>query len=809
MGWVWFAVSLGIYCITMAPTVSFWDCGEFITTNYGFEVGHPPGAPLYQLIAHLFTLLAPTPMQVAFWSNMLSVVAGAATVMFLFWTLCHLLLSAEANNNTNDNEGQSSGCHRNRYLMVAASVGALSYCFCDTAWFSVVESEVYSLAMLFASVVLWAMVRWYRCADETYAPRWLILVAFLLGLSVCVHLMSWLTIPALLLLYIFKKVTQHKQNREQIGDHIVVTQSNLLHRKGRALVTVAFCLFFFLLGFTPYLIVLLRAQANPAINQGNPSTPEALLSYVKREQYENGPMIYPRIWRQHPTDAENYAQWSGFHGRTIGDDGQVCYQPNWKDNIQFFATYQLQYMYLRYFMWNFSGRYNDRQGYGSLQNGQFITGISFVDHLLVGTGKTPPSSMARAGRHVYFLFPFLLGLWGLFYQSKRHPRGFWTIAMLFLVSGVGLAVYLNMPAYQPRERDYAFVLSFYAYCIWINFGALAAMEWWNHKITARKNPAPVWLQHVAPIVVCLIPLWMMIQNWDYNHNRSDNYLARDSARNMLNSCNANAILFTLGDNDTFPLWYVQQVEGCRGDVQIINLNLLTTPWYASQISAQLRQKGANLLPMEGKDATSVVDLMRGSQAMLAILTNDEDSEGTNYQRPVYFSHYAYDDYKEFFSGYFQLSGFVYRLQPVCCDSVACSEGYTHALKDISWQIPNTRRPGVDATSQRFLNQYCTDILLLVENLNDRQQYTQAAQVLKKTLKEIPIQKIDDLTIRYAFIEQSARAGLLKGSDLKAQTAALRSLLKTHLDYYHTLSPTYQGYISYTLQPLEDLAAKIL
>ena len=804
IGWLLGLLFLLLYGYTMAPTVSFWDCGEFIATSYSLGVGHPPGAPVYQLLAHLFTLLAASPQQVAFWSNSLSVLSGAFTVMFLFWTLYHLLSFA-------DSKARSFSLSPTLHL-VAAAVGASVYGVCDTAWFSVVESEVYSLSMCFSAIIVWAVVRWMRerrllhlspeslpsddplceaSSPEASTPspsassrssRWLLLVAFLLGLSFCVHEMGLLSVGFVGVAFVWEKVAERKA-RKLLG----IPSSKWSHKLALSLLAV----FFFLLGTTPYVIIPLRAAAHPEINNTNPSNRDNFETYITRAQYENGPAIYPRIWRTHPTDPRNYAYWSGGHRKTVGPDGEIQYDPNFVDNIQFLFSYQIWYMYGRYLMWNFSGRYNDRQGFGTFQNGQFITGFPYVDRFIVGTGKTPPSSLPIQGHNRYFLLPLLLAVWGMVYHYRRHKEGFYSTLALFLLSGVGLAVYLNMPAFQPRERDYAFVLSFYAFSFWTAFGTLAIADTIAYRL---KRTSIVGITEGArflrwsPSLVALVPLWMALQNFD-DHNRHDDYVAYDSARNLLNSCGTNSVLFTLGDNNTFKLWYCQVVEGMRPDVQIVNLSLLTTTWYSQQI-----------VPDAVKDGVQ----QRGINALMAILQTP---------REFFFSHYAYADYRDHFDSCLQLCGIAYRLDmeaflsQMPTDSVAAEASYRAFMQQLSMPIANTSPSGLDATSQKFLAQYLQDALLTVRNLSDHGMLQESKALVAKLFDEIPLHKIDNLTLRKQLIDQASLLSVFTPSQSQDHYQQLRTLLDQQLDYYHSIPRRQQRFIRYTLDPLESLASQ--
>lgn len=630
IGWAIGLATTLIYRLTLSPTVSFWDCGEFISTSYTFGIGHPPGAPLYQILAHLFCLIASTPDRIAFWSNMLSAVSAGATAMFLYWTVVHLLQQLSDSNSKH---------HR---INIAAITGSLCYAFCDTAWFSAVESEVYSFSMLLSSLILWATVRWVEDekANTIGRARWLALVALLAGMSFCVHEMSWLTLPAVFLIVILTRWKKWKQRELKVSDSVK---------------TLILCLFLFFVGLTPYTIIPLRAQANPTINNSNPVTKEAFVNYLKRTQYEKGPLLYPRIWRNRPPDAKNHSAWSGFHGKETLPDGTVAYKPNALDNAQFFFSYQLGYMYFRYLLHNFTGR----------QYWQLLW------------------------------LPLLLAILGVGFQGQQQKKWFWTIFTLFFFSGIGLAIYLNMPVYQPRERDYAFVLSFYAVAIWIGFGAYYLTE----RIESKSSNTRL------SYLLLIVPALMLGMNYHHN-DRSKNYAAYDTASNILNSCEPNAILFTVGDNDTFPLWYMQEVEGIRTDVRLINLSLLTTRWYAAQKAPECRNaKGEQL---------------RGSSAFLNIIERESET------RPIYFSHYAEKDYGKYFPHQLQLTGVAFKLCEPSTNTIDIEEAYNHVVKSLRWRTPKSTY--CDITAQRFHNRYLLDLTRIAEALEAQDDHQRAAEV---------------------------------------------------------------------------------
>ena len=514
-----------VYLLTLDHSASWWDCGEFITTSYLLEVGHPPGAPFYQLLAHLFTLLSMgNPMLVAPLSNALSAVAGGFTVGLLYLTVLQL-----------------SPFHRR-----GAAIGALCYLFCDTAWFSAVESEVYALAMLFCAADVYIALLWRRSGDA----RLPLLLALLLGLGLCVHMMTLLVLPAMLLIFTVGKGWRR-----------------LTVRSTAALVL------FFVLGLSPYLIVPIRAAANPPINEMG----ESFGSYLRREQYAKAP-LYPRMWRDR--DAANWREWN------LGADGLV-------GNVVYYVSYQLGYMYGRYLMYNFGGRENLKW------------------HI-----------------PVLFILPALLGIYGLVRHRRRDRLGYWTVMLLFLFGGVVLNFYLNHPCYEPRSRDYVYVLSFYAFALWIGIGSgewAAGAKRWKHAV--------LWL---APLV-------MAVGNWS-DHDRHALHAVHDISMAHLQSCDPDAVLITMGDNDTFPLWYLQQVEHQRTDVSIYNIGL-TGYW----------------------NTMHIINSNLG-------------------QRPVYVTQYFYDRYAQLFPGRLRCEGLCWRLLPEGMDINDMEPLRRHANDSIQWNI---------------------------------------------------------------------------------------------------------------------------
>lgn len=540
-----FILALATYLFTMDHSASWWDCGEFITTGYGLQIGHPPGAPVYQLITHCFMLLSfGNPLWVAPLSNFVSVLCGALTVMLLYKTI--RMLGAGA---------------------WGAAIGALCYLFCDTAWFSAVESEVYSMAMLFCSLTVWLMLLWERRGD----CRLLLLIGLLLGLGVGVHFMTLLVTPMLLWIFI-----------------------RGLRASGslKPLKFLCLAVLFFLLGLTPYAIIPIRAAANPPINEGHPATYEDFKKYLGRDQYAKAP-LYPRMWRQ--SDTANWAEWGG--------DSQTLW-----GNTKYYFTYQFGFMYCRYLMYNFIGRENYKWGI-----------------------------------IVPFVLPFLLGLWGMWMHRRRRRGDFHALLLLFLFGGVILNLYLNHPCYEPRSRDYVYVLSFYAFAIWIGIGASALFECHSKRWMAA--------------LLLMAPLLMAVGNWS-DHDRHDCHSVHDISMAHLQSCDPNAILITYGDNDTFPLWYLKYVEGQRPDIDIININL--TGYH---------------------------------QVTLTILANI-------LRRPIYLSQYAYDQMKQKYPHRLRCEGMCWRLLPTSKGVYDPDPLRRHAAA-IEWHIT----PGeyVDKISRSFLN----------------------------------------------------------------------------------------------------------
>ncbi len=740
-GWISFAITAVVYCMTIEPTASFWDCPEFITTGYKLEVGHPPGAPFFMLTANIFSQFVSDPSQVAYMVNIMSALLSAACILFLFWSITHLTKKLICPDEANMTTG--------KLITIIASglTGALAYTFSDTFWYSAVEGEVYAYSSLFTAVVFWLILKWEENADKPHSDRWLILIAYLTGLSVGVHLLNLLCIPAIVLIWYYKhnpnanlkgslgtlivsalliaivlygivpgivKVggwfellfvntlgtpfntglivyiillavtliwaiyeTFLGQNRQRmnisfllsvallgipfydygftsilIGIVVLAALAFLLFNKKagkyrisvRTLNTTLLCLTMIVVGYSSYAVIVIRSTANTPMDQNSPEDIFTLGTYLGREQYGDRPLFYgqaysskvalkmegnhcipiidegapvyhrkekksvdepdryelvhykqkykyaqnmffPRMYS--PDHTNKYKQWlGGIKGNQVPYDecGNMVMveMPTQLDNLKFFFSYQINFMYWRYFMWNFAGRQNDIQGNGEPEHGNWITGIDFIDNLLVGNQDNLPSDLKNnKGHNVFYCLPLLLGLIGLFWQAYRGEQGikqFWVVFFLFFMTGIAIVLYLNQTPGQPRERDYAYAGSFYAFAIWIGMGVAGLTELLRKKM--KETPAAI----LAAVACICVPIQMVSQTWD-DHDRSGRYTCRDFGQNYLNSLSkeGNPIIFTNGDNDTFPLWYNQETEGVRTDARVCNLSYLQTDWYIDQM----------------------------------------------------------------------------------------------------------------------------------------------------------------------------------------------------------------------------------
>lgn len=673
IGWIIWAIASFVYLSTIEPTTSFWDCGEFIAAAYNLEVGHPPGAPLFMLIGRFFTMFT-TPENAAVAINVMSALSSSFTILFLFWSITAIIKKIVVKTGEMDKAAMVA-------VFGSAVVGSLAYTFSDSFWFSAVEGEVYAMSSLFTAAVFWGILKWDAVAHESHSTRWLVFIAYLMGLSIGVHLLNLLAIPAMVFLYYFKTrdltakrffiasgvsvlilgivqfgIIPGTYKLASIFELFMVNtvgmpfHSGLVfyfillaglvayglyytQQKGKVLWnTVLLCFSVIIIGYSTYSVILIRSAANPPMDENNPENVFSLLSYLNREQYGSAPFLsgqfyntpldsrepfvegkvvyyqnketgkyeatnkgekdkpnyddkasgfFPRMWSSQGNHVRDYKMWVDIKGKNVrASNGETIKIPTFGDNLAFLFNYQWGHLYWRYFMWNFAGRQSDIQNStpNEIVNGNWISGIKPIDAARLGNqDKLSKNVTENEGHNRYFLLPLILGIIGLIYQFIKDPKDWLILALLFFFTGLAINFYTNPPSPQPRERDYAYVGSFYVFAIWIALGVYALYEILGKKIQRLASAGLV-----TTICLLAVPVLMANQNWD-DHDRSKRYTARDFAKNYLSSCAPNAILFTSGDNDTFPLWYIQDVEGFRTDVRVVNLSLLNTDWYIEQM----------------------------------------------------------------------------------------------------------------------------------------------------------------------------------------------------------------------------------
>jgi hypothetical protein len=758
LGWLSFVTALIVYTLTLEPSASFWDSGEFIASAYKLQVVHQPGAPLYLMLGKVFSLLAGgDTSRVAFWINMCSAIASAATILFLFWTITALAKKVFAI------KGESFSSWQLISIMGSGLVGALAYTFSDSFWFSAVEAEVYALSSLCTAVVFWAILKWDQHADEPDSDKWLVFIAYIMGLSIGVHLLNLLAIPAIALVYYFRRskirtssgtllalfvgiiilafvqygIVQYTVKFAAYSDlffvntlglgfgtgviffailviitllsgilysinasktHLMISLTAFvslmtigggisgfifsgillaglefilkIREKRRVLNLALISVVFIIFGYGSFALIVIRAKADPTLNNSDPENAFSLLSYVNREQYGDRPLLYGQMFDSKPIDSKegdivyrkgkdkyenagqkyervydrnvllprmysDDAQHIGFYRDWMGLDESAT--PTFFNNIGFLISYQTSFMYTRYFAWNFIGRQNDEQGHGNYINGNWLSGIKFIDNMLLGGQYALPKSQLENNAYNKFYFlPFILGIIGALWHFRKNQKDAGIVALLFFFTGLAIVLYLNQNPLQPRERDYAYTGSFYAFAIWIGLGVAGIADFIRKKLNAQNAAI------LASIIGLLAaPILMAKEGWD-DHNRSTKFTARDMASNYLESCAPNAILFTYGDNDTYPLWYAQEVENIRPDVRVVNLSLLGTDWYIRQMKKKVNQ--ADPLPIamaDEKYVQGIRDVM-GYQDYISdqsvelkdiydILLSDNDEDKATYQ----------------------------------------------------------------------------------------------------------------------------------------------------------------------------------
>ncbi len=743
VGWGVFLIAATVYLLTMEPSASLWDCMEFIATSYKLEVGHPPGAPLFMMLARVFSLFAfGNTTYVPIMVNAMSALTSAFTILFLFWSITHIARKMYRCPSEYLSPTQTWTA------IAAGAVGALAYTFTDTFWFSAVEAEVYALSSMFTAMVVWAMLRWEDVADEPRANRWLVLIAYLMGLSIGVHILNLLTIPALVFIYYFRKTNKVTPLGLAIStlvaflilgaiNGIIIPQtvavgaafdkvlvngfgmpvnSGLLlwvillagglgfgvwytYKHGKVLLnTILLCLSVIMIGYSSYASVVIRASANPPMNSNNPSNPYALLKLLNRDQYGNRPLIYgpsyaseinwedpyvmktehyldddgtykskrviddynyqeghkfffPRMYSPSKEHIKVYKEWGDVEGKKIdaivpkyNDYGEQRWVntkvtvPTFGEHLQYFMSYQLNFMYWRYFMWNFVGRQSDVQSTGSLSDGNWISGIKAIDKNYLGNQDNLPSDIANnKGHNRYYFLPLILGIVGLVYQLGRDRRNFAVVMWLFIMMGIALVVYFNSTPNEPRERDYVYAGSFYAFCMWIGLGVMAVQHGVANLINRIKKQAPTqehWASVAVATVLCMsVPTILAAENWD-DHDRSGRTAGVDFGHNYMVGLLPNSIVMNYGDNDTFPLWYNQEVNGMRPDVRIMNMSYLGGDWYIDEMKLAYNESAPVPFSLPGKkyrattnDYVRIVPLQDKMQAkdVVAFIASDDKS----------------------------------------------------------------------------------------------------------------------------------------------------------------------------------------
>jgi len=673
-----FLISAVVYLLTVEPTVSFWDCGEFILSAFRLQVGHPPGAPAFLMIGRIATMFAGGDgSKAAVMMNILSALCSAFAIMFLFWTITHLVRRVFSGNNA-PVPGQIPA------IIGSGIIGSLAYTFSDTFWFSAVEGELYALSSLVTGLVFWAMLKWEEEADEPASGRWIILIAYIMGLGLGVHRLNLLVLPVLVFVFYFRKYEVTKRGIVTtfllavflLGIMVFVLlpgvpkvagwfelffvnvlglpyNTGLLifvisliagfvfairySLKGKKVILnyIVTCLAVIMIGYSSYAMIMIRSSAKPPMNQNNPSDIFSLSYYINMEQYGSAPKLYgqyysapaidvknviagynkvngkyepyynpkyrydskfetifPRMYSPDPNHEAAYRYWGKVRGRrytaTSGSGKQTLICPTFGENLRFFFRYQTGFMYLRYLMWNFVGRQNDCQGNGNPLYGNWMSGIKFIDEARLGNLDNIPDDLKKnPGNNKYYFLPLLIGIAGIVWQYRKDRKGFWLVLAFFLMTGLAIILYLNQYPNQPRERDYAYAGSFYAFAIWIGTGFMFLYELFQKYFKSRISALFAFL-----LLMAACPVLMAVENWD-DHDRSGRYTARDIGANYLESCAPNSILFTYGDNDSFPVWYVQDVEEVRTDVRVANLSYIQAGWYIEM----MRQKAFKSDPL--------------------------------------------------------------------------------------------------------------------------------------------------------------------------------------------------------------------
>jgi len=848
MAWLMFAIAAIVYGLTIEPTASLWDCPEFIACGYKLEIGHPPGAPIFMLVANLFSQFASDTTHVAMMVNLLSALLSAGCIFFLFLTITHLSEKVIVNS--------EKSLQQVITIEACGVVGALAYTFSDTFWFSAVEAEVYAFSSFLTALMFWLILKW----EDRQEDRWIILIAYITGLSIGVHLLCLLCLPAMSLVVYFrqaKRVTTMGILKTlavggllvgfilyglipgivKMGGWAELLFTNLLgcpYNTGliiyiivlTALLIIAYykvkrrilklslaCIMMILAGYSSYGVIFIRANANTPMCENAPGNIFALGSYLNREQYGDTPLLYGPAYCSEldrepegeylvPKHKEGKAIYrpsadstkqeyelirhdikylykenmffprmhSGQHTKAYEDwmggvrkEGNL---PTFAENLRFFISYQVNFMYWRYFLWNFVGRQNNIQGHGEVEHGNWITGIRWIDDWLLGcdTSKLPSDLAENKGRNVFYGLPLLLGLAGIFWQWRKGREGkqqLWIVALLFVMTGLAIVVYLNQTPLQPRERDYAYAGSFYAFAIWIGLGAGLISE----KLRVKSEKFATAVTAIVCTICLAVPLQMASQTWD-DHDRSDRYTCRDFGANYLMTMQdeGNPIILTNGDNDTFPLWYNHEVEGVRTDTRDVNMEYLQTDWYIDQMKRPAYDSPALPISLKHEDyqegrleylpiSTDSLTIGSGKDEMVirfkgkqGLYKNElmvlEMLSHADWSRPVYMSINSGGDYLSFLEGHLVLEGLAYRISPQAKGKqVDVERLYDNIMHRFRYGNLKAQGIYVDEDVKRLANTHQLIMGILIDSLLQQGDTKQALTVCRKWQQEMPCENV--------------------------------------------------------------------
>ena len=864
MAWLVFVIAAIVYGLTIEPTASLWDCPEFIACGYKLEIGHPPGAPVFMLAANLFSQMASDPSQVALMVNLLSALLSAGCIFFLFLTITHLSEKLIVKS-----EEQKNAIAKSQVVTIEACgmVGALAYTFSDTFWFSAVEAEVYAFSSFLTALMFWLILKWESEMDKPGSTRWIVLIAYITGLSIGVHLLCLLCLPAMSFVVYFrrtKRVTWKGMLKTLIASGLLVAAilyglipgvvkfggwfellfTNVLgcpyntglicyillltgtiiiayYKAKRRIVRLSLaCLLMMLIGYSSYGVIFIRANAQTPMCENAPDNIFSLGSYLNREQYGKTPLFYgpaycseidrvaegeylvPRqkegkaVYRpvadstkqeyevvRHDIDylyknnmyfprmhssrhAKAYEDWMGGVGKKDG-------VPTAAENLRFFLSYQVNFMYWRYFLWNFVGRQNNIQGHGEVEHGNWITGFQWIDDWLLGcdTSKLPSDLKENKGRNVFYALPLLLGLVGMLWQWRKGSKGkqqFLVVMLLFLMTGLAIVVYLNQTPLQPRERDYAYAGSFYAFAIWIGMGVGMISE----KVKVKSGKYATIMAVLSAIACLLVPIQMASQTWD-DHDRSDRYTCRDFGANYLNSMQreGHPIILTNGDNDTFLLWYNHEVEGVRTDTRVVNMEYLQTDWYIDQMKRPAYESpalpisfhhedykegrmeyvpietdsiaiGSATISLKGKKGLFKNELMVLDMLLQANSLTSGQSVASQWERPIYMSISMGSDILPFLRDHLILEGLAYRISPTATNQkIDVERLYDNIMHRFRYGGLNTKGIYVDEDVKRMANTHQLIMGVLIDSLLQQGDLKRALSVCHKWQKEMPQENV--------------------------------------------------------------------